>query len=192
MVRAMISDSNIGYKEWAIVVDAIGRGQQILSLRKGGIHEERGQFQLQHKTFWLFPTQFHEDENSVIPSQRAALREIDARALPDAVDIEFLAVAEEVHHLADLDSIKRLQGCHIWSDHILEERFRFGHEPGLFGLLLRVYRRPQPVRLPLRESYGGCKSWIELETTIAADNLTPVLSDSEFASQRAEIAALLR
>src|SRR5512138_2779668 len=48
------------FKEWAIVVDALGRGEQILILRKGGIAEGRGGFRPEHTRFLLFPTAFHE------------------------------------------------------------------------------------------------------------------------------------
>jgi hypothetical protein len=37
----------IAFKEWAVVVDALGRGEQILTLRKGGISEGRGGFRLE-------------------------------------------------------------------------------------------------------------------------------------------------
>ncbi len=37
----------IAFKEWAVIVDALGRGDQILILRKGGISEGRGGFQIE-------------------------------------------------------------------------------------------------------------------------------------------------
>ena len=38
------------------MIDALGRGEQIIILRKGGIHEGRGGFQVDQPEFWLFPT----------------------------------------------------------------------------------------------------------------------------------------
>ena len=38
----------IGLKEWAITVDALAQGQQILLLRKGGIHESGKDFRVVH------------------------------------------------------------------------------------------------------------------------------------------------
>src|SRR2546422_3996735 len=35
------------FKEWAVVVDALGRGEQVIILRKGGIAEDRGEFELE-------------------------------------------------------------------------------------------------------------------------------------------------
>ena len=56
------------FKEWAIVVDALGRGEQILILRKGGIAEGRGGFKPEHERFLLFPTLFHQQRESVLPA----------------------------------------------------------------------------------------------------------------------------
>ena len=49
-----------GFKEWALVCDALGRGEQSIILRKGGIAEGRTGFRFQHDEFLLFPTLFHE------------------------------------------------------------------------------------------------------------------------------------
>jgi hypothetical protein len=187
----MQPSSNIAFKEWAVVVDALGRGEQILILRKGGIREHRGQFQPEHAEFWLYPTQYHEAERSIIPSKRPALREIAASTLPDTVNIEFYAVADPVLHIADATSIGRLQGRHIWTEQVLRERFEFGRDRGLYAMIVRVYRRREPVRLPVRASYGGCKSWLELDRALTVEGLTPVLSDAEFDSRRDEICELI-
>jgi hypothetical protein len=189
--RTMATTSNIAFKEWAVVVDALGRGEQVLILRKGGIREQRGEFHVDHREFWLFPTQYHEAERSIIPSKRPALREIAASAPMDAVDIEYYAVADPVIQITDLALVGRLQGRHIWSEQILQERFQFGREAGLHALLTRVYRRPAPERFAMRESYGGCKSWVELGRALSTEGLTPVLSDAEYSAQRERIVDLL-
>jgi hypothetical protein len=187
----MAPTCNAAFKEWAVVVDALGGGEQILILRKGGIHEQRGEFRVEHRQFWLYPTQFHEAEQSVIPSKRPTVREIAATAPPDAVDIQFWAEISAVHHLTDLTAWKRLQGRHIWSENILQQRFEFGREHGLHALVVRVFRALMPVRLPIRAEYGGCKSWLELERALSAENLQPVLAETEFQKQNTEIVELL-
>lgn len=187
----MQPSSNIAFKEWAVVVDALGQGEQVLILRKGGIREERGEFHVDHREFWLFPTQYHEAERAIIPSKRPRLRDIAAAASKEAVDIEYYAVADSVIQITGPEVLKRLQGRHIWSEQILQERFQFGREPGLHALLTRVYRRPAPERFALRESYGGCKSWVELERALPTESLTPVLSDGEYSAQRKEMLEML-
>jgi len=187
----MEASSNIAFKEWAIVVDALGRGEQVLILRKGGIREQRGQFHVDHREFWLFPTQYHEAERSIIPSKRPALGDIAARAPRDAVDIEYYVVTDLVVQITDLALVKRLQGRHIWNEQTLQERFHFGREAGLHALLTRVYRRPAAERFAMHESYGGCRSWVELERALSTGGLTPVLGDVEYSAERHEIVELL-
>jgi hypothetical protein len=182
--------ADIAFKEWAIVVDALGRGEQILILRKGGLREQRGEFHVDHRAFWLFSTQFHEAERSVIASKRPALRELAANAPRDAVDIQFYAVADPVVPLADASLLSRLQGRHIWAEQVLQQRFDFGRGAGLHALIVRVHQLPWPERLPLRENYGGCKSWVQLEHPVAGE-VTPVVDDAEFARQRDAILELV-
>jgi len=187
----MQPSSHIAFKEWAVVVDALGQGEQVLILRKGGIREQRGEFHVEHREFWLFPTQYHEAERSIIPSKRPTLREIAAAAPKDAVDIEYYAIADAVIQITGPEVLKRLQGRHIWSEQILRERFQFGREPGLHALLTRVYRRPASERFAMRETYGGCKSWVDLERALSTEGLTPVLPDAEYSAQREEILEML-
>jgi hypothetical protein len=182
--------ADIAFKEWAVVVEALGAGEQILILRKGGIREKRGEFHVDHPAFWMFPTQYHEAEHSVIASKRPALQQLAAATPADGVEIQFYAVAGPVVQITDAAALGRLQGRHIWAEQVLRQRFEFGREPGIHALVVRVYRLPEPVRLPQSERYGGCKSWVQLERAVAGE-LTPVLGDAEFARQRDEIIELI-
>ena len=56
-----------GFKEWAVIVEALGQGEQIVILRKGGIAEGRDGFRAEHERFWLFPTRFHQQAEGVVP-----------------------------------------------------------------------------------------------------------------------------
>ncbi len=187
----MTSGSQIAFKEWAVVVDALGHGEQVLILRKGGIHETGGQFRPEHRAFWLFPTKFHEEPGSVIPSKRPVLEALAAGASRDTVDLQYFAEVTEIHEIHDRPALKRLQGQHIWSEHVLEQRFEFGRAQTLFAMLVRVYRRAEPVRLPLTENYGGCKSWVELDQSLSPDTLAPVLDDTTFTARCAVVSNCL-
>ena len=44
----------VALKEWAVTVRALAQGQQILLLRKGGIHEEGKDFRVIHPEFLLY------------------------------------------------------------------------------------------------------------------------------------------
>src|SRR4026208_1955968 len=82
----------IAFKEWAVVVDALGTGEQIVILRKGGISEGRGGFQVEHPSFLLFPTLFHQQRESVISSAQQRY-DVIAPTLPgaDKLRVEFFA-----------------------------------------------------------------------------------------------------
>lgn len=171
----------IAFKEWAIVVDALGRGEQILILRKGGIAEGRGGFKVEHPEFLFFPTLFHQQRESVIPSAQKRFDEIakDFPA-PETLRLEFLARVVEWRQLDSVEAAQRLKGQHIWRDDIIEQRFEWGKTKNIFALAVRVLRLPQRIELPMLPSYGGCKSWIELEKPISAEAAQPVLSDAVF------------
>lgn len=170
------------FKEWAVVVDALGRGDQILILRKGGISEGRGGFQVDHPEFWLFPTQYHPQGEAVIPAaaERHAARCAANPPDPARVTIEFGARVVEWHRLEDLATANRLKGQHIWKDEVIAQRFDWGREQSIFALAVRVVRLASPVVLPVVPAYGGCKSWIELEQDLPLGEATPVLDDALF------------
>ncbi|MGI8550821.1 MAG: DUF1802 family protein, partial [Dehalococcoidia bacterium] len=44
----------LALKEWAAVIDALQRGEQIVTLRKGGIREKA--FLVEGRSFFLLPT----------------------------------------------------------------------------------------------------------------------------------------
>lgn len=180
------------FKEWAIVVDALGRGEQIVILRKGGIHEGKGGFQVEHPRFWLFPTLFHQQRESVLPAAQARFDEIKERLLTSApteaegegkVRIEFLAEVVEWRRLESLEQAEALRGQHIWTDAVIAERFDWGKSKNIFALAVRVFRLREAVDLPVLPSYGGCKSWIELAADISAKEVAPVLDEADFAEK---------
>ena len=174
----------IAFKEWAVVVDALGRGEQILILRKGGLREGGGGFQVEYPRFVFFPTLFHQQRESVLPGAQARFDEI-APHFPavDRLRLEFFARAIDGRKLDSLATAKCLRGQHVWRDAVIAERFDWGKERNIHALAVRVFRLPQAVELPVRPAYGGCKSWVELEQDIVVDGAEPVLNESEFAER---------
>ena len=182
--------TQIAFKEWAVVVDALGRGEQLLILRKGGLHESHGQFQVEHHGFWLFPTQYHEAEQHVLPAQHARVRELAAHDPGAPIPIHYYAVADPVLPITDAALLDRLTGHHIWTTATLRQRFAYGNAPGLHALVVRVYRRPSPVTIPWHKNYGGCRSWVTLESPLTGD-VTPVLPDDTFTARQDQLCQLL-
>ena len=61
----MQSANRFAFKEWAVTCQALAAGRQSLLLRKGGIHERNGRFEVEHAEFWLFPTRFHQNPDEI-------------------------------------------------------------------------------------------------------------------------------
>lgn len=171
----------IAFKEWAVVVDALGHGRQTVILRKGGIAEGKGGFRPEHPEFLLFPTLFHQQREQVIDPARQRYDEI-APTLPGPhrVRIEYFARVADCRLLASLADAEKLRDQHIWRNEVIRERFDWGRQKNIHALAVRVFRLAQPQELPVLESYGGCKSWIELEVEIPLEGAAPVIGDAEF------------
>src|SRR5580704_12775309 len=110
------------FKEWALVVDALGHGRQIIILRKGGISEGRGGFQMEHARFLLFPTLFHQQRESVIPSAQARFDVIaPSFPAPDKLRLEFFAEVVQAKQLHSLAEANALHGQHFWRNEVIAE-----------------------------------------------------------------------
>src|ERR671934_194296 len=71
----------IAFKEWAVTVRALAEGEQLVTLRKGGIREENKHFEVEHDRFFLYPTFDHQRNDLVRASHHPELR----RALEESV-----------------------------------------------------------------------------------------------------------
>jgi hypothetical protein len=170
----------IAFKEWAVVVDALGHGQQIIILRKGGISEGRGGFQVEHNRFLLFPTLFHQQRESVLPGAQARYDVIAPGLSASAVRFEFFAEVVDWKFIESFEAAERLHGQHVWREEVIRERFDWGKSKSIYAMAVRVFRLPRPIEVALRPEYGGCKSWIELDEPVATDGAPPVLTEREF------------
>ena len=170
----------IAFKEWAVVVDALGRGDQIIILRKGGIGEGRSGFHIEHNRFLLFPTLFHQQRESVLPAAQLRYDLLAPQLSPNSVHLEFFAEVADWKLLDSLDAALQLRGQHIWREELIRERFDWGKSKNIYAMAVRVFRLAQPVDLPMRAEYGGCKSWVDLDTIISTDGAEAVLTEREF------------
>ncbi|MCD6051397.1 MAG: hypothetical protein K0Q55_2801 [Verrucomicrobia bacterium] len=171
----------VAFKEWAIVVDALAQGEQIIILRKGGISEGKGGFQVEHPQFLFWPTLFHQQREQVVARAQQRFDAI-APELPPAEVVRLEYYAEVVHweRLESLEAAQRLKGQHIWREEVITDRFDWGKQKAIFALAVRVHRLPKRIELPVRPEYGGCKSWVELTEEISATDSQPVLSQEAF------------
>jgi hypothetical protein len=178
---------SIALREWAIAVQALEEGRQVIVLRKGGISEETKEFRLEGPEFFLFPSYEHQRPHLVKPEARDKVTEMLANvpALTERVRLTSYAEVVEDIEVTNSETLNNLNDLHIWTEDYAEERLKWKRTKPLHVLILRVYKLDTPLDILMRESYGGCKSWLWLED-ISAMRKSPVLDDVEFAS-RAEV-----
>lgn len=180
---------SIGFKEWALICDALGRGEQSIILRKGGIAEGRAGFRFQHEEFLLFPTLFHEQVTKLkLPPETP----LPARPTEGEIEIRYQARVEWTEDIINLDVLKRLAPCHLWQDSVIEERFHYDEKQGVSLAFVRVQRLSEPFTFPDLPKYGGCRSWVTLPDLPENLTLTPVLDDATHRTREQEIRALLQ
>src|SRR5215210_1286780 len=80
-LRPRLSYMPIAFKEWAVTVRALAEGEQLVTLRKGGIREPDKHFSLDHERFFLYPTFDHQRRDLVRESHQPEMR----RALEEGV-----------------------------------------------------------------------------------------------------------
>jgi hypothetical protein len=179
-------------KEWAVICRALAEGQQALLLRKGGIAESSGEFEVEHRRFWLFPTYVHQQKDGIVPEAAPLLEQAEAdHPPPGIVRLTYFAEAAAIYVVRDLADAEKLAGLHCWSKQTVQSRFEY-RRPGLFVLAVRVYRAPQMFDLPDTAKYAGCRSWVELDRALPTEGATPVVKEEAFAEVLRTLDRLLR
>src|SRR5262249_54839090 len=155
-------------------------GRQSLILRKGGIAEHGGAFQVEHTRFWLFPTYVHQQQTGIKPEALPLLEQVEAERPPAGViRISHFAEVEGIYHVHDLPPVLLLAHHYLWSEETVRARFAY-RQPGLYVLAVRVYRAAQVHELPDTAYYAGCRSWVELERELPTEGAVPVVDDKTF------------
>ncbi len=169
-------------KEWASAIEALGAGEQIMLMRKGGIVEETKDFRLVSPRFYLMPTYEHQRRELLKEPYRGLVDRTIDEWDPQARTVRIAYYAEAVHDLEidDQAMLDKLREFHIWTDAFADERLKWKRKQPLHVLLLRVYRLSQPIDIPLLDAYTGCKSWVSLERKMPSMDRSPVLSDEMF------------
>jgi len=148
-------------KEWSNVVAALGRGEQIVLLRKGGIADPS--FGVEAERFYLYPTYFHQGE----PEARRS------------VTVTHWCEVVRTWTVGDEESLAKLEPEVVLPRETLEARYRFRPDQALYVIAVRTYALAQPAEVRFRDEYGGCKSWVSVDEEIPVDGSTPVLQEVE-------------
>lgn len=182
-------EGTIALREWAVAVKALESGRQVIVLRKGGIAEETKEFRLESPRFYLFPSYEHQRPELVVPEAASIVGETqaEAEALPGSVRVTSYAEVFDDLEVTDAETLMRLEDLHIWTEDYAEERLKWKKTKPLHVLILRVYRLVEPRTMPMRDAYGGCKSWIALQDVDAEAPMKPVLGEDEFRRRAEEV-----
>lgn len=187
-IRFMLpNSSNIGLKEWAVTSGALGRGEQIFMLRKGGIREDGRHFKIEHEQFILYPGLFHEGELLLKPEKQDLLEETANADFSKEITFSVFCDLVETIEVSEEHQVRALDAFHIWSEEFPVKRFNWKPRRPLKLMIVRSYRLTTPVTLAVDDSYAGCKSWVELVNKIDLTDLTPALTDAEFNTRLSNI-----
>jgi hypothetical protein len=198
----------IAFKEWAVTVRALAEGEQLVTLRKGGIREPNKHFDVEHERFFLYPTFDHQRADLVRESHRPELRRALEEGVwadgepalhgarsglallpPDRVRIRAWAEVAAQYTVTDPRVVDALSPFYVWTPDYAEKRLEWKRRHPLHVLLLRTYRIPRPVTVKVKDEYAGCRSWLELQRDLPFEG-TPVLADEEFDRAAEEIEAI--
>jgi len=161
-------------KEWSSVVAALGRGEQIVLVRKGGIADPT--FGVEAERFYLYPTYFHQGESEARPN----------------VTVTHWCEVVRTWTVGDAEQLSRLASLVVLPQETLQARFRFRPDQALYVIAVRTWELAAPVVVAYREEYGGCRSWISVEEEIDVEGSRPVLDDEALDARMAQIDSLLR
>ena len=160
-------------KEWSNVIDALGRGEQVVLVRKGGIAD--ADFGIEAQQFYLYPTYFHQGEDEHRRS----------------VQITHWAEVVRTWTLRDIELLARLEPHVVLPRETLATRYRFRPDQALHVIGVRTFQLQRPVTVMFRDEYAGCRSWLSVDDEIDTTGSTPVLSDAALYAKFESIDAVL-
>jgi hypothetical protein len=150
-------------KEWAVIVDALARGDICALIRKGGLREHRAGFSVRHDQFLFYPTFFHENPDELAPALRPRLSASNVRPPQGRIFISLMARVAHVWRVTDLQKLHAIDGMHGLAWQAVESRFNYRNNPVVHVVAVEMFGLPDPVSLPDLRRYQGCVSWVELD-----------------------------
>jgi hypothetical protein len=175
----------IALKEWACVCKALESGRQMILLRKGGIYEAAGEFELENPQFLLFPTYLHQNLNMLKPEAHEGFEAMGAE--PSEVRITSAGVVSDIIQLKSRRQMDAIDDEHVWTKPLIDMRFNYRSENPLYLMLIRAYRLRQPITVANTPAHAGCKSWVPLDVPIATGDALPALDEAKYQTRRRKV-----
>jgi hypothetical protein len=170
-------------KEWAAIVHALLEGEQIVDVRKGGLHEDGRHFDLPARRFWLSPTAEHQKPELLKSAYAHWIDLADASVVGGPITVHGWADVVATAVITDAEHVDALDSKLIWTRDYVESRFNWKKRDPLWVLVLRVHRLVEPRTIGWDDAYGGCTSWVDYNGLPADPATVPselVLSDIAF------------
>jgi len=184
------AENDVALKEWAAIEDALAGGRLSVLVRKGGIYEKRGGFEVENREFWIFPTGWHQNESELSAAFREHLGDTP-RFAPGEIPLRVHCVVEDALKVESLDALLRLGDLQPFSADTLRSRFEYRGRPWLHVLIVRAHVLSEPRVIANTAAYEGCVSWVRLDAPVPTTGARPALDDAKFARIRAEVLARL-
>jgi hypothetical protein len=159
-------------KEWSNVVRALGNGEQVVLIRKGGIAD--ASFGIDERRFYLYPTYFHQGESEHRPS-------VTVTHWCEVVRTWVVTDSAQLEQLAPLVALPR---------ETLEARYRFRSDQALYVIGVRTWTLAEPAEVQFQEAYAGCRSWLSVDEEIEIDGSTAVLAEEALQERLGKIGEL--
>ena len=179
------------FKEWAVICEALAQGQQSIILRKGGVAEHEGEFNVEQTRFWIYPTYTHQQNDGISDEAKTLLPTVQAnRPAAGILRLQLWAEVTGIYRIREELPALLLSHLHCWSEEVVRKRFNY-RTPGLNLLVVRVYRSPEVHEIAELPAYAGCRSWVELTTPLSTEGSTPVLDDNSYRIVQRQLDLLL-
>jgi len=165
--------NHLALKEWASVIEALGSGEQIVLIRKGGLADRS--FGVEAERFYLFPTNYHDAGGGE----------------PTHVRITHWAEVLKTWQIRDIELLRRLEQLTVLDRDTIETRYRFRPDQAINVIAVRAYRLAGPAEVVTKPDYAGCRSWVSVDEEIDISGSIPALRDDEVQQRIASIDELL-
>jgi hypothetical protein len=176
-------------KEWAIVVRAVEEGKQLILFRKGGILDDG--FSVESDQFLLYPTFEHQSREYVKDEYKDEFDRLVRDSDRSVVTVRSLARVYAYYESSSIERLLRLSRFHILNDAFINYRMQWNRERPVSIMLIQPYLLDEPLIIPDKHKYYGCKSWIRLEMNTPIGNYSPIVRDSSLESIRKEVESIL-
>jgi hypothetical protein len=168
----------LALEEWHVVVEAIARGDQVLTLGKGGGEKA---LSVAGSAFWLFPSWQRQQASDVQRAWHGELaRSNRERPVDGTIPIRCHCSVEAAWELTDADQLATLDGWHLWTPGYVRSRLESDPTKPLTVLLLRASALIEPFAVQPSEAHTVVESWVELSAEPPTADLIPALTDTAF------------